>query len=221
MLESVVYPWIRSEADVRQRILFALGMGAILWNDVFAIRRAYSRLVDGDIKFPGPVFTQTAPAGCVAGDGAASLLSGRIDSVRVINVIRTEHGLLVIKWISQGFPHIQAIKVVSTRILTPLLACLEKPLTSLPREVRLYDNAVVSKIAESIHQVLDFGMVPVLADALEEAGGPADMIGHLRSVSPCPVHRECDPLVSHPFGYCRGHFHVRGCWAIESCRRRP
>jgi hypothetical protein len=53
-----------------------------------------------------------------------------------------------------------------------------------------------ANVAKSIYENRDFGLVPILADALEEAGcTDGDILTHLRSPGP----------------------HVRGCWAIDLC----
>jgi hypothetical protein len=52
----------------------------------------------------------------------------------------------------------------------------------------------VPKLAASIYEQRAFDRLPVLADALEEAGcTDADILGHLRGPGP----------------------HVRGCWAVD------
>jgi hypothetical protein len=57
-----------------------------------------------------------------------------------------------------------------------------------------WKNASVVKIAQRIHQRRAFADLPILADALEEAGcTSADILGHLRGPEP----------------------HVRSCWVID------
>ena len=59
---------------------------------------------------------------------------------------------------------------------------------------RLWNGGVVVKLAESIYQEHAFDRLPVLADALEEAGcTDADLLGHCRE----------------------GGEHVRGCWVVD------
>jgi hypothetical protein len=56
------------------------------------------------------------------------------------------------------------------------------------------DGGVVPKLATAIYAGRTFDELPVLADALEDAGcTDAELLGHLRSPGP----------------------HVRGCWAVD------
>ncbi len=55
-------------------------------------------------------------------------------------------------------------------------------------------TATVIGMAQAIYDERDFDRLPILADALEEAGcADADLLAHLRSPGP----------------------HVRGCWALD------
>jgi len=55
-------------------------------------------------------------------------------------------------------------------------------------------TATAVRLAASMYEERDFGAVPILGDALEDAGcGDADMLRHLRSPGP----------------------HVRGCWVLD------
>ena len=57
-----------------------------------------------------------------------------------------------------------------------------------------WKDGTVSKLAQGIYEDRAFGHLPVLADALEDAGcADADILGHLRGAGP----------------------HVRGCWALD------
>jgi hypothetical protein len=57
-----------------------------------------------------------------------------------------------------------------------------------------WNDGTIPKIAETIYQERAFDRLPVLADALEEAGcSDSDVLGHLRGPGP----------------------HVRGCWAVD------
>jgi hypothetical protein len=57
-----------------------------------------------------------------------------------------------------------------------------------------WNNATVVKIAQTIYDSRDFALMPILADALEEAGcDNADILTHCRGPGP----------------------HVRGCWVID------
>ncbi len=59
-----------------------------------------------------------------------------------------------------------------------------------------WNNGTVSKVAQAIYTDRDFHSLPILADALEEAGcADAEILAHLRGPGP----------------------HVRGCWAVDLC----
>jgi hypothetical protein len=64
-----------------------------------------------------------------------------------------------------------------------------------PAWLTWHDGLLVS-MARQMYDSRDFSDMPILADALEEAGcSNADILGHLRGPGP----------------------HVRGCWAIDWC----
>ena len=57
-----------------------------------------------------------------------------------------------------------------------------------------WNHGTVARIAQAIHDERAFDRLPILADALEEAGcQDADILGHCRHPGP----------------------HVRGCWAVD------
>ena len=57
-----------------------------------------------------------------------------------------------------------------------------------------WDGGAVPKVAGAVRADGRFSDLPILADALEEAGSAdADLLGHLRGPGP----------------------HVRGCWAVD------
>jgi hypothetical protein len=65
---------------------------------------------------------------------------------------------------------------------------------TVERSVLAWNDACVPKLAEAIYDGLAWDRLPVLADALEEAGcADADILGHLRGPGP----------------------HVRGCWVVD------
>jgi hypothetical protein len=60
-----------------------------------------------------------------------------------------------------------------------------------------WNNGTVRALAEAVYEDRDFDLLPVLADALEEAGcADADVLAHCR----------------------RGGKHVRGCWVLDLLR---
>ena len=69
-----------------------------------------------------------------------------------------------------------------------------RPSPPLPQAVLAWDNSTAARIAQAIYDERDFGRLPVLGDALEEAGcTDADILAHCRSAGP----------------------HVRGCWVVD------
>lgn len=63
-----------------------------------------------------------------------------------------------------------------------------------------FGDGVVANLARGIHEEWAFDRMPILADALEEAGvSDVEMLGHLRGPGP----------------------HVRGCWALDAVLGRP
>jgi hypothetical protein len=65
---------------------------------------------------------------------------------------------------------------------------------SVPANVRSWRGGVVIRLARAVYAERAFDRLPVLADALEEAGcTDIDLLGHLRGPGP----------------------HLRGCWAVD------
>jgi hypothetical protein len=57
-----------------------------------------------------------------------------------------------------------------------------------------WQDGIVRRLAQAVYNDRDFGRMPILGDAVEEAGcTDADILSHLRSPSP----------------------HVRGCWVLD------
>jgi hypothetical protein len=77
-----------------------------------------------------------------------------------------------------------------------LLTCVVGPRSppAIERAWLAWGDGTVVKIAAAIYEARDFGRVPLLADALEDAGGTdEEILGHLR----------------------RPGVHCRGCWAVD------
>ena len=69
-----------------------------------------------------------------------------------------------------------------------------RPLPLLNRAWLAWEGGTVPKLAASIYEERAFDRLPILADALEEAGcDAAELLTHLRGPGP----------------------HVRGCWAVD------
>ena len=84
-------------------------------------------------------------------------------------------------------------KVVQCRLLHCLLGNPFRPLLLAPSWVA-WNDGTVAKLAKGIYDDRAFDRLPVLADALEDAGcDNADILSHLRGPGP----------------------HVRGCWVVD------
>jgi hypothetical protein len=69
-----------------------------------------------------------------------------------------------------------------------------RPAPPLPPAVLAWNDGTVRRIAEGVYDERDFDRLPVLHDALLDAGcDDEDMLAHCRSAGP----------------------HVRGCWVID------
>ncbi len=69
-----------------------------------------------------------------------------------------------------------------------------RPPRPLPLVVLAWNNSTAARIAQAIYEERAFDRLPVLADALEEAGcTDPDILSHCRSAGP----------------------HVRGCWVVD------
>jgi hypothetical protein len=83
--------------------------------------------------------------------------------------------------------------VVQCDILRDLFGNPFRPVSGVPSWLAWHDGTV-PKIAQAIYDERRFTDLPILADALEEAGCTnADILGHCRSEGP----------------------HVRGCWVVD------
>jgi hypothetical protein len=75
-----------------------------------------------------------------------------------------------------------------------------RPSPPPPPAVLAWNDGTIPRIAQAIYDKRAFDRLPILADALEEAGCTnQDMLGHCRS----------------------GGEHVRGCWAVDLILGRP
>lgn len=73
-----------------------------------------------------------------------------------------------------------------------------RPITIHPAWLS-WNDGTISKLAQTIYDERAFDRLPILADALEEAGCTnADILSHCRSAAP----------------------HVRGCWAVDLILRK-
>jgi hypothetical protein len=87
---------------------------------------------------------------------------------------------------------------VDPTVLTALLRCIFgnpfRPAPSLAPAVLAWNGGTVPKLAAAIYEERAFDRLPILADALEDAGcTDADILGHCRG----------------------GGEHVRDCWVVD------
>lgn len=95
---------------------------------------------------------------------------------------------------SNSVSHKDATKRNQRRILLDLFGNSFRLLPPLPSTVLLWNDGAVRRLAQSIYDDRAFDRLPILADALLDAGcGDEELIQHCRSEGP----------------------HVRGCWAID------
>jgi hypothetical protein len=68
------------------------------------------------------------------------------------------------------------------------------PVMTIAASTLAWSDGTIPKLAQTVYDERDFDHLPILADALEEAGcDNADLLAHLRGPGP----------------------HVRGCWALD------
>jgi hypothetical protein len=87
-------------------------------------------------------------------------------------------------------------RAAEERVQTALLRCIFNPLHSVSIDPAwlTWNDSTVQKLALAIYVERAFGRLPILADALEEAGcGDEELLAHCRGEGP----------------------HVRGCWAVD------
>ncbi len=70
-----------------------------------------------------------------------------------------------------------------------------RPLPCISPDLLAWGNGEVTRFARSIYEESAFDRLPILADALEDAEAPGELVVHLRSPGP----------------------HVRGCWPVDLC----
>jgi hypothetical protein len=100
--------------------------------------------------------------------------------------------------VKAGFPaHFQETLAVENAAQASLLRDLFHPFPPLPpiaRSLLDWDNGTLVRLAAAIYQERRWGDLPIVADALEEAGcTDAGLLGHLRGPGP----------------------HARGCYALD------
>jgi hypothetical protein len=136
-----------------------------------------------------------ASMGGVAAEDSADALSEGIDctrwAARCVAAILTDRG-------SWGNRMWWGPSVLSDRLRGKLLRdVFGNPFRGVPdrADCRAFGDAAVQALAGAVYEDGDFGSLPVLADALEDAGcAEPELLAHLRSAGP----------------------HARGCWALDA-----
>jgi hypothetical protein len=112
-------------------------------------------------------------------------------------------------------------KTVATEaaIQTRFLRCIFGPVlyrqVALPRAVLTWNHGTVPAIARRIYDERAFHDMPILADALEDAGcTDRDLVGHCRRTRDsfpvrCAIDRDITAWTGPP------EQHVRGCWVVD------
>jgi hypothetical protein len=105
--------------------------------------------------------------------------------------IEDEEANAVMRWLTRSW-------YTATEAGVEVLPVLREVFRPFPRPGSLgwlgWQGGTVTRLAEGVSQERAFGEMPILADALEDAGCTDDgLLAHLRSAGP----------------------HVRGCWALD------
>ena len=93
-------------------------------------------------------------------------------------------------------PYDKAIKTAEQAALSHLLRCIFNPFrrASIGAAWLAWNDGAIRKMAQVIYDARSFDRLPLLADALEDAGcTDADLLAHCRGPGP----------------------HVRGCWVVD------
>ncbi|HEX5270049.1 MAG TPA: hypothetical protein VFW33_06170 [Gemmataceae bacterium] len=88
----------------------------------------------------------------------------------------------------------QKCEAMTRELLRDIFGNPFRPSTPLPRAILAWNGGTVRRLAETIYEERAFDRLPILADALLDAGcDNEELIAHCRSAGP----------------------HVRGCWAVD------
>jgi hypothetical protein len=125
----------------------------------------------------------------VAHSAIPSLLATFLGDLACWRIDLAHLGLLLTFLTSEGLPLIRQAVLIRDIVRGPL-----RPIR-FHASWRTWNHGVCLRIAKAIYQDRSFNQLPILADALEEAGcSDTDILDHCRS----------------------GGEHVRGCWVIDA-----
>lgn len=163
------------------------------------VTKAQVRDVDGR-HGPGPYFQLHSACECVLRKNAfLAASSGSEDAARADADV-TEG-----RWYNGSPPpawqqvHLAALAAQAC-LLRDIFRYPSRSQLGIPLELLAWEDATVRRIANKVYAERSFGDLPILADALEEAGCTnSDILDHLRGPGP----------------------HVRGCWPVDLCLGLP
>jgi hypothetical protein len=199
-------PLMRQLGDkvgIRKRHLFACGCCRTVWSALSDEGRdalqVAERFVNGEVReqeLQGARYRTSAvsrvPAAVWAAEAVSSLFSYLIGNSRAFSEL-TAHAARASRD-TAGESDWSAARIQQVGLVCDLLGHLLRSFVVDPAWLRWNDGTVL-KLARAIYDENQFGDLPILADALEEAGcDNEDILAHCRSQS----------------------LHVRGCWVIDA-----
>jgi hypothetical protein len=175
--------FLRGKASDRELRLFACACYRRQWDslpDAHA-REAAERYADGLVT------REELKAARVGSHPAAWHLTGKSGGVAAWDVV--EDAFLDLAWDRRALEGLAPL----ADLLRDIIGNPFEPVSLAPAWLA-WNDGTVRKLAEAVYQERRFGDLPVVADALEDAGcTDRDILNHLRGPGP----------------------HVRGCWVVD------
>jgi hypothetical protein len=183
--------FLRGKASDRKLRLFSVACCRKIW-DTLTDERLRRAVEVGEQYADGLVSDQTRSAAWDA------VLNMKIDAVerqdweRAVRIRRTQGPVL--DFMSKSARYISDVDWgLQCRLLRDILGNPFRPASIDPTWL-VWNSGTVPKLAQAIYDERRFGDLPILADALEEAGcDNTDVLAHCRGPGP----------------------HVRGCWVVD------
>jgi hypothetical protein len=160
----------------------------------FKLRRATDRAAAATREFTGAVSPEVKARSYAAAAAFHATVAGKHVADSALNVVSAAYFAPTVNGRIGG-----DAMAAERAAQAALLRCLVGPLPFRPppmidAAILAWNDAAVPRIASTIYDDRRFEDLPVLADALEEAGcGEADLLEHLRG----------------------GGEHARGCWVVD------
>lgn len=152
-------------------------------------------------EHPGGQVRANVPSPRAAATSAASAVLRAASPARLLPWTACEPAAEAAAGGWEGSNRCPAERAAQAGLLRELVGPLPFRLVPLSPPIRTWIDGTVVRLAQAAYEErelpsghLDRARLAVLADALEEAGADAELVGHLRSPGP----------------------HVRGCWAVDS-----